>query len=106
MGAGRISCLETGQNKMTSCHSTSNHMIHGANQRDPSTGEGQRGGRRSNVEKQSRNRLCKQGSHKPSPETLSCCSVSPPDGFIFRGLEYIRFSGDPAQVSDLEEAKI
>ena len=49
--------------------------------------------------------LCKHGSHKPSPETLSCCLVSPPDGFIFRGLEYIRFSGDPAQVSDLEEAK-
>lgn len=25
-------------------------------------------------------------THKPSPETPSCCSVSPPDGFIFRCL--------------------
>lgn len=34
-----------------------------------------------------------------------CCSGGAPDGFVFRSLQYIRFSGDPTQVSDLEEAQ-
>ena len=33
-------------------------------------------------------------------------TVPQSDGFILGGLEYVRFSGDPAQVSDLEKAKV
>lgn len=48
----------------------------------------------------------KHGATDLHQKHLHCCSVSPPDGFILGGLEYVRFLGDPAQVSDLEKAKV